>query len=451
MRAPYQPPVIQKLHAGLMNNLGSSPNVARKARDEIDGVPVADLVRRFGSPLFVFSESTLRRRYREVRDAFTTRYPNVVFGWSYKTNYLAAICAVCHQEGALAEVVSEMEYEMARALGVPGSNIIYNGPHKSAASLERAVREGAQIHVDHLDEVADLEALAETLGREIRVGLRLNLDTGIQPQWSRFGLNLDSGHAFEVAARIRKRKKLIINGLHCHIGTYIMKPDAYGVAVEKLVTLGYRLKDELGFDIEYLDLGGGFPSKSRLKGSYLPPEMALDPIETYAEKITEALFMQLRPGDFPRLILESGRAIVDEAGALITTIGAAKRLPDGRRAYVLDAGINLLYTTAWYKFTIEVEREVEGINEPTVLYGPLCMNIDVVDEGLLLPPLPRGTRLVLSPVGAYSVTQWMQFIEYRPAVVMIDENQAVDIIREAEDLTDLQRRERLPDRLRLNR
>ncbi|CAK0769876.1 diaminopimelate decarboxylase [uncultured Gammaproteobacteria bacterium] len=449
MRAPYERPVIQKLHTGQMNKFGGSPYYARKVRDAIEKVPVADLVERFGSPLFVFSEATLRRRFREVRDAFTTRYPNVVFGWSYKTNYLSAICAVCHQEGALAEVVSEMEYDKARALGVPGSNIIYNGPHKSRASLEKAVREGAQIHVDHLDEVADLEALAIKLGREIRIGLRLNLDTGIQPQWSRFGLNLDSGQAFDVAKRIRMGRRLVIAGLHCHIGTYIMKPEAYGVAVEKLVKFGYRLKDDLGFDIEYLDLGGGFPSKSRLKGSYMPPEIALEPIDIYAEKISDALFASLRQGDFPRLILETGRAIVDEAGYLIATIGACKRMPDGRRAYVLDAGINLLYTAAWYKFTVEIEREVQGANEPTVLYGPLCMNIDVVDEGLLLPPLTRGTRLILSPVGAYSVTQWMQFIEYRPAVVMIGTDGMVDVIREAEDLTDILRRERLPERLKL--
>ena len=179
--------------------------------------------------------------------------------------------------------------------------------------------------------------------------------------------------------------------------------------------------------------------------------MVLEPIETYAEKISEALFTHLRPGDFPRLILEAGRVVVDEAGYLIATVGGAKRLPDGRRAYVLDAGINLLYTTAWYKFTIEIEKEIDGLSEPTVLYGPLCMNIDVVDEGIQLPPLPRGVRLVLSPVGAYSVTQWMQFIEYRPAVVLIDEDKNVEIIREAEDLTDIQRRERLPERLKAGR
>ena len=82
------------------------------------------------------------------------------------------------------------------------------------------------------------------------------------------------------------------------------------------------------------------------------------------------------------------------------------------------------------------------MNEQSVLYGPLCMNIDVVDEGMLLPPLKRGARLVLSPVGAYNMTQWMQFITYRPNVVLIGENGEAEIIREAEDLSDIMRREK---------
>lgn len=91
------------------------------------------------------------------------------------------------------------------------------------------------------------------------------------------------------------------------------------------------------------------------------------------------------------------------------------------------------------------------MNEQSVLYGPLCMNIDVVDEGLLLPPLKRGSRLVLSPVGAYNTTQWMQFIAYRPNVVLIGENGEAEIIREAEDLSDIMRRERLPPRLAIDK
>lgn len=448
MTRTYEKPVILKLETGHLNKFGSSPAYARRVRKEIAGVPVDELVGEFGSPLFVFSEEVIRRRYRELREAFSTRYPNVVHAWSYKTNYLRAVCAIMHDEGALAEVVSEFEYEKARALGVPGPDIIYNGPHKTRTGLLRAVEEGAQIHVDHLDELQDLERLAEELGRPIPIGIRLNMDTGIHPQWTRFGLNLESGQAMDAVKRMQARGQLVLKGLHTHIGTFILAPEAYGVAATKLSVFAREVGDRFGLEMEYLDLGGGFPSRSHLKGTYLPPDVAVPPIDRYAEAVTDALYANLPPGVFPRLILETGRALIDEAGWLISTVFATKRLPDGRRAYVVDAGLNDLFTSFWYRFTIEVGREVQGMNEPSLVNGPLCMNIDVLDEGVLLPPLRRGDRLIFSPVGAYNVTQWMQFIEYRPPVVLVGEDGSVELIREREDLTDIERRERLPDRLR---
>lgn len=447
MKQVYEKPIIKKLQTGLMNKFGRSPAYMRKVRSEIDGVTIDELVARHGSPLFVYSERVLRQKRRQMHHAFSTRYPNVVLGWSYKTNYLGAICSIMHQEGSIAEVVSAMEYEKARAAGIPGDKIIFNGPHKSLAALETAIREGAMINVDHLDEIYDLEGLAQKTGRKLQVGLRLNLDAGVYPQWSRFGFNLETGQALEAVKRIKQGGKLSINGLHCHLGTFIMDASAYARQIEKMVAFAYEVEKTFGFSIEYLDIGGGFPSRHHLKGVYLPPEVALPSMDEFAEAITRALSKALAPGDFPKLILESGRALVDEAGYLITTVTATKRLADGTRAYVADAGVNLLFTAYWYKFNIEMDREIGGLNENSILYGPLCMNIDAIDEGVLLPPLPRGTRLVLSPVGAYNQTQSMQFIEYRPACVLIGEQGEVDVIREREDLTDIARREKVPARL----
>jgi len=449
LKESYEKPVIQKLKTGMVNKFGSAPAYARKYRKDIEGILIDELVEKFGSPLFVFSEKKLRQKFREIKNAFTLRYPNVEFSWSYKTNYLDAICAILHQEGETAEVVSEFEYEKARRLGVPGNQIIYNGPYKPYDSLVTAVKEGARINIDHFEEIADLERVADELGVKPRVGIRLNMDTGIHPQWSRFGFNLESGQALDAVKRIASGGKLELVGLHCHIGTFILDPHAYEVEVKKMVDFAYKVEDQFGFKIEYLDIGGGFPSKNRLKGIYLPPEVAVPSVDEFAERVCSALLSSLRPGDYPKLILESGRAVVDEAGYLITTVHAAKRLPSGLKAYVLDAGVNILFTAFWYKFNIEIDREIYGTSEPCVLYGPLCMNIDVVDDLTYLPPLPRGTRLILSPVGAYNVTQWMQFIRYRPAVVLIGENGEVDLIREAEDLTDIVRREKLPERLKL--
>ncbi|OLP19641.1 diaminopimelate decarboxylase [Leptolyngbya sp. 'hensonii'] len=443
----YAKPVIHKLHSGTMNKFAGAAPRQRRVRSEIAGVPVEELVQRFGSPLFVYSERTLRRQFRTIRNAFATRYPEVTFGWSYKTNYLKAICAILHQEGAMAELVSKMEYDKAKVLGVPGQQIIWNGPHKPFDALEAAVRDGVTINIDHLDEVEDLEAIATRLGRPLEVGMRLNLDSGIQPCWSRFGFNLESGQAMDVVQRLVDGGKLRLVGLHCHIGTFIMDPQAYAQQVEKMVQFGYDVEARWGWRMNYLDIGGGFPSRSRLKGVYHAADVVLPSIDDYADAICDTLWRTLKPGHRPRLIIESGRAVIDEAGSLITSICGTKRLPNGTPAYVMDAGVNLLFTAFWYRFDIAMARAIPGPCEISVLYGPLCMNIDVVDEGISLPPLSRGDRLVVSTVGAYNNTQWLQFIEYRPNVVLVTEAGEVELIRSAEDLSDLDRREHLPSHL----
>jgi len=132
-------------------------------------------------------------------------------------------------------------------------------------------------------------------------------------------------------------------------------------------------------------------------------------------------------------------------------VHAIKRLPDSMRAYVVDAGVNLLFTSFWYNFNIEVERAVEGSPEPAIIFGPLCMNIDVVAEHAYLPPLPRGTRLIISPVGAYNVTQWMQFISYRPNVVLITQRDTLELIRKGESLEDIVQKEYVPEELKISK
>ena len=139
--------------------------------------------------------------------------------------------------------------------------------------------------------------------------------------------------------------------------------------------------------------------------------------------------------------------MVDDCESLITTVVGGKRAGDGRRAVVLNAGVNLLFTSYWYNHRIKTTAPSTGRPESTVLYGPLCMNIDVVREAVDLPPLKVGDHLLVESVGAYNNTQWMQFIEYRPAVVLLDEFSTPHVIREAEDLSVMCALDRLPSHL----
>jgi len=446
----YQKPTINRVDFAMSSKYGS-PLKTQKIRESIDGVSVRELTKKYGSPLFVYSERELENKYNKLYDAFSSRYPNIQFGWSYKTNYLNAICNVFHKLGSIAEVVSEFEYEKARNLGIEGKDIIFNGPYKPKEALKIAVKEGAKIHIDHLFEINDLEEIADELGVKIPVAIRVNMDTGIYPQWSRFGFNYESGEAYEAVRRIHKEGKLYLTGLHSHIGTFMLDANAYKLETTKLMKLKAQIEADFGYEIEYIDIGGGFASKNHLKGVYQAPEVIVPTPDDYAEAITSAIYENNTSDKLPKLYLETGRHLVDEAGYLLSTVWGYKRFPDGKKGYILDAGVNLLYTATWYNFNIELDKRYEGINEPSMLNGPLCMNIDIINENIMLPPLERGSVLTISPVGAYNYTQAMQFIRYRPKVVLIDKQGEVHIIKDDDDLSTINYKERLPEYLELNK
>ena len=449
-KKPWVKPSITILRTGMLNKFGRSQNAGWM--DDIDGVPIADLVEEHGSPLFVVSEKRLRRNMQRIKRAFTSRYHSVVFGWSYKTNYLGAVCNTLHQEGAWAEVVSEFEYEKARSLGVPGKNILFNGPFKRPGILEKAVVEGARIHIDHLDELYALEEIVERLKKHVNVTIRLNFDTGFTEPWSRFGFNVESEQAMDVAWRIASSKYLCLTGLHSHIGTFVLEPRAYENQVRTMCQFMDQIEIRTKCTIEYIDIGGGFASLNSLQGIYLPVEQVVPSVEQYAEVICDTLTeltheREARGVKRPTLVLETGRAMVDDAEYLISSVIANKRLPDGRRAMVVDAGVNLLFTAFWYNHSVTPTKPLPGKPEETVIYGPLCMNIDVIRNSIMLQPMNVGDVLVLSPVGAYNHTQWLQFIEYRPNVVMIHPDKSVSVVRQAEDLKVVTAQERLPAHL----
>ena len=150
------------------------------------------------------------------------------------------------------------------------------------------------------------------------------------------------------------------------------------------------------------------------------------------------------------LILETGRALIDDAGFLLGTVLATKRLSDGRRATILDFGINSLFTSFWYDHKISPAQSFGQHTEEMVLYGPLCMNIDIIRESVTMPLLERGNHIVVHKVGAYNMTQWMQFITLRPNIVLIDIENNTHVIRKAETLEDLQLNEQIPLHLKHN-
>jgi diaminopimelate decarboxylase len=445
----YERPHINKLDAGMPGKFGMRAETP--VMTHVFGVPVKKLVETHGSPLFVISEESIRQTYHKAYKAFSTRYPNVQFAWSYKTNYLSAICNIFHSEGSWAEVVSGFEYNKAIANKVDPKKIIFNGPGKTDEELLTATNNGSLIHIDHLDELYQLIDVAEKTTQKPRVAIRVNMDTGIYPQWDRFGFNYENGQAWDAINKIMHSGKLDLIGLHTHIGTFILTAGAYGIAATKLVDLAISLQQKFNHTIKYIDLGGGFASKNTLKGSYLPGSDTSPSFDEYAEAISSALLnSSLKPESLPLLILETGRALIDSSAFLISSVIANKRLSNGKRATIVDAGVNIMFTSFWYQHLISPAQGASQYREDTILYGPLCMNIDCLRESVNLPILNKGDQIVIHNVGAYNMTQWMQFITLRPNIVLVDTAGDVQLIREAENMESIQHLEKVPDKLVLN-
>ena len=409
---------------------------------------IGDLIRQFGSPLFVISEKTIRETFKKAKHAFTTRYPRVQFAWSYKTNYLDAVCRVFHSEGSWAEVVSGFEYDKALLNGVKGSQIIFNGPDKTDEDLQKAIENDSLIHIDHFDEMYAILSLSENLGKKPKVAIRVNMDTGVYPMWDRFGFNYENGDAWDAINRIMVNGKMELVGLHAHIGTYMMSAGSYKMAAAKLADLAHGIEKKYGVNIRYIDIGGGFASRNTLKGAYYPGTDTTPTFEEYAEAISSAILnSNLDPRNLPTLVLETGRALVDDAGYLLGTVIANKRLSSGNRATIVDVGVNLLFTSFWYEHEVYPAAPVSEHLEETTLYGPLCMNIDVLREAIAFPLLKKGDHFVIKRIGAYNMTQWMQFITLRPNVVLIDINGKPHIIRKKEEMENIRGQEEIPAHL----
>ncbi len=442
----FEKPIITKINAGVPDKFGMQNQI--KAITHIDQVAIKDIIAEYGSPVFVISEQTMEETYETALQAFSTRYPKVQFAWSYKTNYLNAVCRKYHQLGSWAEVVSGFEYHKALSNGVEPNKIIFNGPDKSDEDLLLAIENKSLIHIDHFEELYTILKLANTTENKPKVAIRVNMDTGVYPMWDRFGFNYENGDAWNAINRLMLSKKVDFMGLHTHIGTYIMVGWAYGNAAKKLADLAVKIEKKFNHYIKYIDMGGGFASKNTLKGAFLPGTDTCPSFDDYAESITNALIgSDINPEHMPTLFLETGRALIDDAGYLLGSIIGNKRLTSGRASTILDIGVNILFTSFWYDHLLYPAEETSNYTEDTTVYGPLCMNIDVIRESLPFPNMKKGQHVVIKRIGAYNMTQWMQFITHRPAIVMIDKEGKTHLVRKRETNESIVNEELVPDYL----
>lgn len=410
------------------------------------------LAAQYGDAFFLVDISRFISNCRDFIGSFCEIYPLSRLAYSYKTNYLPALCMAVDRLGGYAEVVSRMEYDLAVRLGVRGDKIIFNGPLKTAADLEMALAAGSIVNLDCLQETIWIEHLSKNFpARIFPVGLRCNFDIGNSVR-SRFGLSVESGELDEAVARLRRLPNVRMIGLHCHYSTSSRSLASYEFRTNRLIELADKLFT--GKTPEFLDVGGGFFGR-------MPEDLASQfdcPIPTY-EAYARAVACPVRDRYGiemgPILIVEPGTAVVSDVMKYVCRIVAVKNLGSRRVAVVVGSVHNVRPTFSSKRLPIEHYRASSGhsgtaIEGPVDLVGYTCMEHDC-----LLPNYPErlavGDFVVFSQVGAYTLVFKPPFIRPNPPILGWEANSSINgwvLLRREETLADLFISYELPEVLR---
>jgi diaminopimelate decarboxylase len=378
-------------------------------------------IEQFGSPLFVLDEAKLLANVDAINSAFKSVYSRTQLAYSIKTNYNAWICKRLFGSGLIPEVISGFELELVEHLGYL-SKAIVNGPVKSRKELTKAMLGQATIHIDNLTELKNIIELASDLGCHVKLGIRLRPEG---EAWKRFGIALQ-GEQFEQAMTlIRANERVELVALHLHIGTSIIDCERYRHAGMYMVEAIKRVNQSLDTSLSYIDMGGGLPTQAARLNHYAPENWLVPRLSELAEAIVEPLENSLQDNQAD-LVIEPGRAIVDDAVFALTSVYSV----EGNRVLV-DAGKNLLPS-------VEVRvHPIFNISNDTAtkydydVFGPLCMGSDVLAREQAIAECHSGDILKIDSVGAYCQSQGMQFIKYQPAMIVLSNE--VKLIRKAQD------------------
>lgn len=421
----------------------------------IGGCDTVDLVKEFGSPLYVMDEDHIREICRDFYESFMVKYTNSEVIYASKAFLNLAMARLIHEENLGLDVVSGGELYTALKAGFPANRIYFHGNNKSIDELTFALEEGVgRIVVDNLNELELLNHLAQEKGIKAKVLLRIT--PGIEAHTheyiktgqidSKFGMAIATGQAIEFARKAYQENAIDVKGIHCHIGSQIFEVDSFYHTTEIMMEFIKKIKDEIGLAITELNLGGGF-------GIYYKDGDTPAPISKFADMIMAAVMEKARDYgvNVPKIIIEPGRSIAGTAGTTLYTVGTIKNIPGIRTYVAVDGGMGDNPRPALYQAKYEAmvaNKANEPEKELVSITGKCCESGDMLVWDVNLPELTSGDILAVSSTGAYNYSMSSNYNRIpKPAVVLVKDGEA-DIIVERETYQDLIRNDVMPERLK---
>lgn len=418
-------------------------NVNEKGNLDIGGADVLELAREFGTPLYVVDEMRVRDNYRRVHQAFSSEYGDFQIFYAAKANTNLAVMRILEQEGSGIDAVSPGEIYTALLAGFGPDRILFTGNNVTTEELKYALDAGVRIN---LDSVSMLERLAELPGAEgTKISFRVNPMVGAGHhdhcitggELSKFGIM--EQEAVEVYQKAQDLGFKPV-GIHTHIGSGILDPEPFKLAVQVLMDVAGRVHDDAGVQFEFIDFGGG------LGIPYTPEEPLLD-IEKFAGEIVSLYQHKLEEYgiDNPTMCIEPGRYIVGDAACLLARVNTVKQ--SYRKFIGVDAGFNTLLRPtmyASYHHILVADKPEAAPTQNVDIAGNICESGDLFARDRPLPEIKEGDVLSIMNAGAYAFSMSSQYNSRPlPAEVIVREGQA-EVIRERETYADLFSKQNLP-------
>ncbi len=419
----------------------------------IGGCDLTELAEKYGTPLYVLDEETIRAVCRDYKKAFS-KYKKVRMMYASKALCTMGTSVLISSEGFGFDVVSGGEIYTLHKAGIDMSNVLFNGNNKSIDELNLALDLGVgRISVDNFLELSLLNELAKS--KNLVANILLRITPGIEchtHEYIQTG-HLDSKFGFDLT-QIDEAVDLILNtysnlklhGLHAHIGSQIFETKVYHDEIEILIKELSRLDEKFNLKLDEINIGGGLGVKYTEKD--VPPstyEIADVIINSLNENIQK---YKIEP---PTVFLEPGRSVISTAGVTLYTLGSSKQVPHGKKYVAVDGGMADNIRPAMY----EAEYIAQIANKPdfelsqnVTIAGRFCESGDILIKDINLPEIEEGDILCVFNTGAYNYSMASNYNRVqKPAMVLVNNSQS-DIIVNRETLEDLISKDIVPDRLR---
>ena len=419
----------------------------------IGGCDLVDLAKKYGTPLYVIDEKTLRKTCNEYKEAFKD-FSNIKMMYASKALSNLAISSIVYEEGFGFDAVSKGEIFTINKAGCDMSKVLFNGNNKSKSELELAIElKVGRFSVDNFYEIELLNSLASK--KSIQVDILLRITPGIECHTheyiqtgqidSKFGFDLSQ---IDNAIQLIKTeyKNLNLKGLHAHIGSQIFEPQSFKDEIDVLVKELARIKEKHNLELTELNIGGGLGVTYTQNDT--PPA-----IEVFASCIKQALEEAQQKYNINNITLyiEPGRSIISTAGVTLYTLGSTKKVPNGRKYIAVDGGMADNPRPSMYQaeYTAEIANKKETNEFETVtIAGRYCESGDILIENISLKHPESGDILCVYNTGAYNYSMASNYNRVeKPAMVLVNNSQS-DIIVNRESLDDLIAKECIPNRLR---